>query len=72
VVTRTKATNDVLVAVVDDQCRIGGWGGMVAVKITTIVVSMFVQWAGHPSLHGVASEATIATGIERIRAARRR
>jgi hypothetical protein len=56
-------------------------GGMVTIEITTIVMSMFVQRAWHPSLHGGASEEshhggvvvrTLATGTERIRAAWRR
>jgi hypothetical protein len=55
-------------------------GGMVAIKITMVLVSMFVQRAWHLSLHGSASEEsrcggvvgeTLATGTKRIRAATR-
>jgi hypothetical protein len=36
---------------------------MVAAKIMTVMVFMFMQRAGHPSLHGDASEGSRCGGV---------
>jgi hypothetical protein len=38
-------------------------GAMVAAKIMTVMVFVFMQRAGHPSLHGDASEGSRCGGV---------